>query len=228
MGEPRGAVLTLSLCPTYPSEPFGDPRRMLELYGQIRVRDYYGTAQSYPIAESARTVQDAAIGVKALQDVGAYWYAELNTYGLYLARQTLLETLWPQEQEDDANARPDFIRAPEVVARTDQFARSGKVFYDAISYRGPLEYTVRIENANHYALDALLDPRGWRQGRLPQCPDAEIALDLRVSGMILAQERRRVVLDTIARVGHAYNINFPVDQVERFVAHQSGFALTVT
>jgi hypothetical protein len=227
MGEPVGAVLTLSLCPTYPSEPFRDPRQMVALYRQIRVRDYYNTADSYPIAENARTVQDAVIGVKAIQDVGAYWYAELNTRGLYLTRQTLLETLWPQEPEDDAAAgRPDLIRAPEIVARTDQFVRSSEIFYDAINYRGPLEFGMRVENADHYALDALLDPRGWRgRGRLPECPDAEIVLDLRVSGMILAQERRRVVLDSIARVGHAYNVNFPVDYVERFLARESGLPL---
>ena len=226
MGEPRGAILTLSLCPTYPAEPFRNPRQMVELYRQIRIRDYYGTADSYPIAENARTVQDAAVGVKAIQDVGAYWFAELNTHGLYLTRQTLLETLWPQQQEDDADARPDLIRAPEVVARTDQFIRSGEIFYDAIDYRGPLEFAVRIKNANHYALDPLLDPRGWRGHRLPQCPDAEIVLDLRVSGMALAQERRRVVLESIARVGHAYNVNFSADQVDDYVARKSGLALT--
>jgi hypothetical protein len=112
------------------------------------------------------------------------------------------------------------------VARIDQFIRSGETFCDTIGYGGSLEFALRIENANRYALEPRLNPHGWSDHRLRECPDAEIGLALWVSGIALAQERRRVILESIGRVGHAYNVNFSDDQVETFVGRESGLALT--
>jgi len=53
-----------------------------------------------------------------------------------------------------------------------------------------------------------------------ECPDQEIMQDLREGGMTLSEERRPIVLWTINRVGHAYNVAFHDGQVERFVHDQ--------
>jgi hypothetical protein len=224
MGEVEGVILTLCLCPTFPSEAFLPACDLMDVYGRIRVPDYFYTDHSYPIGANIRTVQDGVVSITVDERAGAFWYAELNVHGLYLTRQALQQSLRnlddPHDDEDADQHSRDRIRASEIVARVDEFARSALTFFQAIAYPGPLEFSFSIENANRCLLDTRINDGEWLEGER-ECPDPEIKVGLQANGMALASERQRMIFASMERLAAAFNTRFDPARIARFVEPRS-------
>ncbi len=137
-----GPWLTLSVLPLYPSEIFKDPPQLLEVLSQMRVYDYRGTGEKFPLPSSNATARTVRGGVvcSGAPDPNFIVHTEINSFGLYYYRQRFIRG---KEAE---------IRLEELYARLDQYIESALKFFRLIGYEGPLKLRMCIEGLESVVL----------------------------------------------------------------------------
>ena len=139
------AVLSISMCPLYPKEAFMTPPEINRLYEKIRVPEYLGSSDSFPLPTRSQgiIVSDGSCNSLVFKngEIG-FWHTELNIFGLYFYKQSCLrryrgnnETIW-------------VIYAEELFCRLDEYIDSATKFYEIIGYQGMLEFKICLENIN--------------------------------------------------------------------------------
>ncbi len=207
------AQLTLSACPVYPKEPLTSPPELMRLSREVRVGDYYGTADFFPLPDTGhRLVGDGiALHFPGKPNLRTY-HTQLNVYGLYLYRQSLLHL----SDEDERDGEAPTVRFSEILARSDQFLESANRFFRELSYFGPLEIRLQLE----HALQQGLRPVSYEFGHLrPGNPrfstENAISLTRRISDQEIVDQRDALLLHFAERVAWMFGCEITEAELQR-------------
>jgi len=190
--------LTLSLCPVYPKDAFCTPPDLDTIAKKIRVRDYYGTGDFFPLPDRiASLIVQNGVVLRFFND-NEFYYTELNCFGLYFYRESF-RRLNPSQVE-----KP-IILAGETVSRADQFIDSGIKYYEELGYWGMLLFRVHLDNILEY----ILNPDLQILFRITPLfsPDNEVQFtDIILAGS-LGKEKEHLTFESIRRIGWAFDWN---------------------
>jgi hypothetical protein len=190
--------LAISLCPVYPKDPFVSPPYLNEVYKKIKVSEYYGTANTFPLPDhgKGRIVQDGI--VLNLRKEYTY-HTELNCFGLYFYKQSLLHG---QSVVSVGKEPLQVMRASEIFCRLDEFLDSAITLYETLGFFGPLEFQVRLEGISGMGLGI------WTGGQdMPSryCPDPEIQITEHVLAADLQQKKMELILQAAQRIAWGFD-----------------------
>ena len=137
---PIESILTLSICPSFPSNPYFNPPELAEFIDTISVASHHGTISQFPIRSSyPKIVHD---GIVLTHSVGLerYYYTEVNNFGLYFFRHPLAIT------------RARKIRGSEIISLADGFLASSLKLFEEIGYWGYLDFSITMNNISDIEL----------------------------------------------------------------------------
>jgi hypothetical protein len=126
-------VLTLSICPLFPKEPFMAPPEINKLYSKVLPSSSIFQLHHNP---AGVIVSDGSYNSKVSINGESFWHTEFNIFGLFYYKQSHIF--------NDGNI--GVIRIDEILCRLDDFLDSAVKFYNEISYRGALEFIIKLEN----------------------------------------------------------------------------------
>ncbi len=208
IGKIEKGWLSLSFCPVYPKEILCTPPKMRSLIKKLTVSDYYGTHSEFPIFENiyGMLVQDAVIFSAYYHE--SVFHTELNCYGLFFNKQSLLKMGVFNGQEIP------ILRGGEIFCRLDEFIDSASKYYNELGYWGPLSFRVDLSDIRECPFNLPLwnDPRD----ELYYCPDSQVTYEDKLLSNVLLEEKPRIILEIIQRLGWAFNIDITLTFLRRF------------
>lgn len=194
--------LTLSICPLYPKEMLRLPPELDQVRRQINIPEYLGSGATFPLpavgVERSLIVQDGIVFGR-IYDEESFYHTELNCFGLYFYKQSLLHSY-----EHPAVGNVTVIRASEVLARLDEFLDSATKFYGEVGYWGALQFRLDLSQLE-----------GCRMGAHTENPYDEtlptLESDVRfaevVSAAALRDEKAKLRLTAAQRFAWAFGWN---------------------
>ena len=201
--------LTLSLCPLYPKEMFCTPPEISTFMKKITVRDYYGTSHEFPIFNniSGTVVQDGTVFFTLF---GSEWvfHIELNCFGLYLYRQSLLR------EPVHKNKTIRIIRGGEIFCRLDEFIDSGINYYRELGYWGFLLFKLHLGSVRECPFELPLreDPRN----EIYYSPDEDVFFsDVILSGA-LSVEKPGLILKSAQKIAWTFGLDITTEFLNKF------------
>lgn len=219
--EEQPALLTLALCPLYPtSRAFATPPELDKIRHEITVPDYVGTGDKFPLQKEGcinRLVEDGLImhfsGMNGLRT----YHTHLNTHGLFLFKQSLLHDPSNYRQNSESNdAVEPVIRSYELLCRMFEVVESGAKFYDQIGYSGPLHFRMRLENLISLPFLAVDFEFGRPISYEKHSTDPVIDLEQSVATYDFADRKAETILFFAERVGWAFNWQITEEFLEEF------------
>lgn len=219
--EEQPALLTLALCPSYPTATtFATPPDLNKIRREITIRDYFGTGPEFPLQDEEcinRLVEDGLIMHFSGRGRSRTYHTHLNVHGLYLFKQSLLCNPVEERQiPENVNAREPIIRGSELLCRMFEVVESGAKFYDRIGYSGPLHFRMRLENL--IGLRFRLFEIELRQFEYFSAYSADPKIDLAqsIATYDLNDGKKKAVLYFAERVGWAFNWHITDEFLDQF------------
>jgi hypothetical protein len=213
------AVFTISMCPVFPKNPFLTPPEIKGLYDKIQVRDYFGTDTYFPFpySKAGTIVSDGCIKFSASVEEERFWHTELNIFGLYYYKQSVVFS--PDETNNNAS-----IRAGELFCRLDEFIDSSAKFYSEIGYQGLLDFNVRLENIFSYKRNVPLQkwPNDPFQTKPLSASDKDVFYtDIALSGALLEQ-KRRLICNSAKKIAWNYGWDLQESTIDGYFTKAKG------
>jgi len=205
--------LMLSLCPLYPKDPFTTPPELNDVYKRIRVTEYYRTNHEFPLPSlgNGTIVQDGIVLHRSDED-GDVFHTELNCFGLYFYKQTVLH-----EYQPPLGGNPiRIIRASEILCRLDEFLDSAIKYYHQIRYWGVLDFRMHLDHIHGCGLGRY-HPDEHDTPPL-YSPDAEVRFSDAVLASVLEVEKPQLILRATQRVGWAFGWNLSEQLLKSYYA----------
>lgn len=145
LGYAKGGWLSVALSPLYPIRPFLDPPGLNALRREIVVNCTGGFNPTFP--EPDHRGGTLAPESLVIEEAGPRncTYAELNVFGLYFYRQSLLVNI-------DSAGTGQVMLVDEIFHRLNQFIGSATKFYNRIGYWGPLSFRVELDDLENCGL----------------------------------------------------------------------------
>jgi hypothetical protein len=206
--------LTLSLCPLYPKEMFCTPPEIRTFMEKITVHDYYSKS-NFPICNNSygTIVQDGTVFFTLF---GSEWvsHIELNCFGLYLYRQSLLK------EDVHNNKTIRIIRGGEIFSRVDEFIDSGINYYRELGYWGFLLFKLHLGNVRECVFELPLreDPRY----KLYYSPDEDVLFsDVILSGA-LPMEKPGLILKSAQQIAWTFGLDITTKFLNKFYEKLKG------
>lgn len=201
--------LTLSLCPLYPKEMFCTPPEIRTFMKKITVKDYYGSSSEFPIFQNifGKVVQDGTVFF-ALFGSERIFHTELNCFGLFLYKQSLLGHFGPNTK------KIRIIRGGEILCRLDEFIDSGIKYYRELGYWGFLLFKMHLGSVRECPF--LLPLREEPIDELPSSLDEDVFFsDVILSGA-LSEEKHRLILKSAQQIAWAFDWDITTEYLNRF------------
>jgi hypothetical protein len=201
--------LLLCVAPYYPREPFLMPPMLRELTRGIRIKDYYGTDNEFPIgANKARLLQNGVYWIATLDGEHGQrdYYTEFNVFGQFFYRQTLTYQ----------NEGEQFIRASELFARLDQFMRIAHTFLERIGYQGSVWFQLLMGSLTHSTLGHWSPSERIEQKS--KCLDEAIAFEGALTMNEWDAQSEATLIDTARKIGWGYDWDFGAELVQAYWA----------
>lgn len=145
LGYANGGWLSIALSPLYPVRPFRDPPGMKALRREIEVEYHGGIISHFPYPQHKGGMLAHESLVIEEGDHQNFCYTELNVFGLYFYRQSLLRNM-------DSQGTYKLMLSEEIFHRLNQFIGSAAKFYTLIGYRGPLSFRIELDDLENCGL----------------------------------------------------------------------------
>jgi hypothetical protein len=198
--------LLLSLCPLYPKERLVDPPAMYQVYRDSEVNLYRGQSVFPPENGSYRIVQDGFI--RQSDDENTF-YLELNSFGLYLYKQSIA-----REYPDQVYK---VIWSSEICRHLDEFIDSSIKYYRLLGYWGTLEFRAALEAVKGCVLREI--NRNSYSPALTS-PDNEIRFSTIVTAGALKEEKPRLILGAAQQIAWAFNWDLAPELLDNYYKEQ--------
>lgn len=224
--EEQPALLTLALCPLYPTtSAFATPPELNRIRRNITVRDYVGTGHEFPLQEEGcvnRLVEEGLIMHFSGKGGLRTYHTHLNIYGLYFFKQSLLYKT-PNDPSDPeiSSAKEPVIRGYELLCRMFEVVESGAKFYDQIGYSGPLHFRMKLENILGLPFRTIEFVSGQVENATAYSADEEIDLARSVATYDLNDHKQQVVQYFAERVGWAFDWQITDKFLDHFYNHMT-------
>jgi len=205
--DEQPGLLTIALSPLYPDRILVQPSQLDAIRRKIRIRDYMGTGEEFPIQDAgcvSRMVEDGFVmhfsGINGMRT----YHTHLNMHGLFLFRQSLL--YGPNEA-----TKVVVIRAYEIICRLYEVVESAAKYYSEVGYWGPLKFRLRLEGL----LGIPICMPELEHGRVRDydrfSTDHQIDAAHVVQSADLTDDVHATVLPLFERVGWAFNSQVTMD-----------------
>lgn len=213
-GIERRGLITLAFCPTYPKAMLAEPPSLRAILESIRVRDYYGTDDRFPMHSSAAiVVQDGLISHGYAGGNSRVHHTELNTLGLFLHKQSLV-------MEPTANSPGPTIRSSEVFARLDQMFDCASIFYGQMSFVGSLQFHLKLEEMIGFRLLKASD-EGFNSVTTSSLDDS-LVFETTINCGELLEQKPKVLLNAARRISWMFNWDLSVESLNRHYLRAKG------
>ncbi len=188
--------LKLILVPIYPNDFICTPPFIKDNLEKIFVKEYYGTSEEFPITDTRfnNIISKDSLILKLIFDTYTY-YSELNVFGLYYYRQSLLEAFNRREQ-----IPKKIIRFNEILARLDEFIESAIRFYNLIGYQGNLKFSFSILDPTEYELKSFYEHTFFTY-------EEKIEYKSDISLQSLINDKIDLIFESVIKLTWAYNIH---------------------
>ena len=137
---PNESILTLSICPSFPSNTYFNPPELADLINTISVDSRHGTICHFPIGSGFPKIVHDGIVLTHCEGIPRFYYTEINNFGLYFFRHPLTIT------------RARTIRASEVISLVDGFLASSMKLLEEIGYWGYLDFSITVSDISNIKL----------------------------------------------------------------------------
>ena len=211
----QDGMLSLAFSPAYPKELLVDPSALRPVLRDIRVRDYYGTDNEFPLGSlNGVIVQDGFIVQASVN--GSEWvhHTELNSFGLLFFRQSLLHTVKFNDRENRV------MRASEVFARLDEMFDCAAKFFKTIGFNGWLHFRMRLENLvgcpfGKYTADEV----GFE---ISFTPDPSVEFEATLSSTRILDEKPVLITAAARRVAWAFDWDVSPALLNKYYSRYKG------
>ena len=208
--------LTISLCPTFPSDPFVEPPELQGILSQIHVRDYYNTDTFFPLGGLNGTiVQDGFVIEASRIDDDWTYYTELNTYGLIYFRQNILTG-----ETEQSGTRLKVIRASEIFCRLEEVYDSGTKYLGRLGFQGEFQFRMLLQNVLGHPLGQYVF--GGRGTQLSHCPDNDVSYEIVVSTFLADERKGAAILAAAKKLAWAFNWNIDSELLDDYFLKEKG------
>lgn len=205
------AWLTLSLCPLYPKKYFRSPPEINdEVYNKIQVDEYMRTGKNFPLPDlqDAKIVQDGIV-LSYIFRTNKIFHTELNSFGLYFYKQSLL-----RDYELFGGERIKAIQASEMFCRLDEFFDSAVKFYNELGYWGLLHLRIRLDNIS--SCNLLPYPLEKDTAEPFQCIDPKVAFSASVLVGGLNDQKEELIFDSARKIAWTFGWNISKELLSNY------------
>ncbi len=203
-----GPYLLLCATPFYPRKPLITPPELRQVGRDIRVPDYYRTADEFPTGSRPRMLQDGVYFLDELQNESGErkYYTELGVVGQLFFRQTLLYN----------DSGRQLIRASEIFARLDQFMRVAKRYLDRLTYQGSVWFHMLMgslggSNLGHWQFNE-------REVPTTHCYDEAVAFEATLTIADWDSEAETAMVEATQKVAWAYDWDMEPELIMKYLA----------
>ncbi len=198
------ASMEMTLSPVYPKIPFTQPPSLVTKIPDIKVPDYLGpVGYTFPLPHMASQVivQNGIILERTLEGGARVFHTELNIFGLYYYKQSILHGHTPGDATN-------IIRASDIYVRLDQFLDSAELFFELLGYHGPLTYNFCLKDIHDCPYGPWEGPYSAVGSRLFS-PDPEVNVERIVSTSDLPTSKPSIILETAQTIAwtFGYHVN---------------------
>lgn len=158
-----------------------------------------------PDNKGPRISQDALIYHEA--DDWALFHTELNTFGLYFYRESLLRT-------GQRATPPAVILGWLIFCRLDQFIDSAIKFFNSLKYWGPLLYKVRLDSLSGCGL--VKYPPSGPIATVYYCLDTDIEVCETILAADLPSQKSLIILRSAQRIAWGFNWDLAPEVLEDY------------
>ena len=193
--------MILSLCPVYPKEMFIEPPELSRLYNDISSDDYCSKGK-FPHVKNiyGKIVQDGAV-YKAY-DYPYVFHTQLNAYGLYYYRQSLL-----RDYGNNAGTSMNTIYSREILCRLEQFLSSGIKYYSVLGFMGPLQFQLILEGIQGCVLKHLSNDEPFEN--LYTSPDMSIHFSEIILAGSIQTNKLNLIANATQRIFWTFGLEVP-------------------
>ncbi len=204
--SPDVSRLTLTLSPCFPQEFLCSPPELRNVLNNIYIKDYYGTSDEFPIAESRFRNKLNQNGINLGLFINNYaYYTELSCFGIYYYRQHLFGRL------ESADKKPECsIRFNEIIVRLDQLFQSAEKFYTAIGFNGLLSFSFFIDGLKKFSLKIGID------GDSVTTLEDDVYYEETFMKNQLIVSKKELIYNAIRNLAWAYNWDMKMDYFNHF------------
>jgi hypothetical protein len=200
--------LLISAAPYYPRAPLITPPALQPLAREIRVRDYYGTDNEFPIGGARNhLLQDGVYLLEVMKgETGERaYYTEFNVFGQFFYRQTLTYN----------RSGDRFLRASEIFARLDQTARVAKRYLEQLGYQGNVWFHALMGSLGGSTLGQW--EASERVDTVSTCHDEAVAFETSMTMQDWDSHFESAIADAAQKIAWAYDWNLPVDLIKTYL-----------
>jgi len=195
--------------PYYPRDTLVTPPTLQTLAREIRVRDYYGTDQEFPIGGArGHLLQDGVYLFEEMKrETGERaYYTEFSVFGQFFYRQTLT-----YKRSGDR-----FLRSSEIFARLDQFMRVAKGYLERLGLQGNVWFHVLMGSLGGSTLGQW-EPNE-RVETTTACHDEAVAFETTLTMTDWDSQSAEAIGGAAQKIAWAYDWNMPADLVASYLA----------
>jgi hypothetical protein len=205
----RDGMLSLAFCPTYPKDMLAPPPTLHEVLRDIRVRDYYGTDNEFPLGSlNGVIVQDGYIVHASIGGGDWVHHTELNSFGLLFFKQSLLHPLKRGDHEYRV------LRASEVFCRLDEMFDCAAKFYDRIGFHGSLQFQMYLENLVGFPFVKFNHEEAGLE--LSYTPDPVVDFSASLGSSSIPEEKPTLILAAARQVAWAFDWDVDATQLNKY------------
>lgn len=205
----RMPYLLICAAPYYPREPLITPPNLRPMVREIRIKEYYGTAQEFPIGgDSVKLLQDGIYMLaKAEGETGKrFYYTEFSAIGQVFFRQMLTY---------EGNTQK-LLRASEIFARLDQFLRLAKNYLGRLGFQGLVWFNVLMGSLADTTLGTWeLNDQVYTSG---PCDDEAITFETSLSMADWDSQSKLAMVEAAEKIAWAYDWELPPQQVDAYLS----------
>jgi hypothetical protein len=211
----RDCMLSLAFCPTYPKDMLATPPDLRAVLRDIRIRDYYGTDDEFPLGSLNGTIVQDGFIVHASVN-GGEWvhHTELNAFGLLFFKQSLLHPIQIEERKYRV------MRASEIFCRLDEMFDCATKFFKLIKFMGSLDFRLRLENLVGFPFGKL----SLNQDDLDVSftPDNVIDFTASLSSPRIQEEKAVLIVAAARRVAWAFDWDVHPTLLNKYYSRYKG------